>query len=63
MKVLQGILITILSFIPWAYMFFYRLFVSPLITENGGQVTVAVLAVIVLILSLRAYVKGYGRQE
>jgi hypothetical protein len=63
MKILQGIVIGVISFIPWAYMFFYRLFVSPVIGENMGQVTVGISAVIVLALSLRAFLKGYGRQK
>lgn len=63
MKILQGILIVILAFVPWTIMFTYHLWIQPVIGDTGGQLAVGVVAAIVLALGIYATSKGYGRQE
>lgn len=62
MKILEGVVIAILSLIPWTWMFTYHLWVQPVIGDTGGQISVGVVAAVVLALGIYATRKGYGRQ-
>lgn len=63
MKILEGIIIVILSFIPWGVMFTYHIWIQPFVGDTGGQLCVGAVAAITLFLGIRATRKGYGRQE
>lgn len=62
MKILEGAIIVIISFIPWTWMFTYHLWIQPVIGDTGGQLTVGAVAAVVLALGIYATRKGYGRQ-